>query len=708
MPPAEDASAAAPPQAPTPPRARGMAVGSRLLLQSPPPAFPLGSNDDQLERARARAMARAASVRRRSLAASLAPKTPHPNLLNRDEVMDLFHNCIKLASENVPASPTVKTLHRSWILLSFFSSSLSVEIWQKINQKNTWELGLIDHLSEIIHAGEEEDDETNFQKASCTLEAGVKIYSLRVDSVHSEAYKVLGAINRAGRGEEADLGEGGDAEPAQEEGVNKKDDDRRISPASTLESSFEALNVKKFDAAFTVDPLYHQTTAQFDEGGAKGLLLYNLGVYGSCCVLFDSFEAPDKCILSDPEKAEVIDLSFAKEQIEQMIVHMPLSNDISPTLRDIVAQFDEENKRPSHDASSGQMLVMEDQVVDSNDDSMPPDCGTWDFGGCDDQDSAYDENCNPMNFNSTNYEEGTDDYEYTFQGPDGPDVDERLEKIADLLSLGAGFSSKTNAWAGPEHWKYRKVRDLEPAQTSSGDLEVAKKSKKKKGKQEPDIDFTKALEHEKANVFAPPKNPKSLLLPANKGSCNNKLPEDCHYQPESLVKLFLLPDILCLAQRRRKPLDDSRDNSDDFMPSRPWDNDDLGNDHVDEGDAASDVEEPVDLIAKPRQVNKIDVQYDKVSKQVDVHALKELLCNHIHTSAKTADLERDGIEPSLCLTKVLHDLPCSNRDVSTTEISPHLYFICLLHLANEHSLTLRDRPTLDEVDIYILISPLVK
>ncbi|KAE8691208.1 hypothetical protein F3Y22_tig00110890pilonHSYRG00068 [Hibiscus syriacus] len=34
--------------------------------------------------------------------------------------------------------------------------------------------------------------------ASYTLEAGVKIYSLRVDSIHSEAYKVLGGINRAG------------------------------------------------------------------------------------------------------------------------------------------------------------------------------------------------------------------------------------------------------------------------------------------------------------------------------------------------------------------------------------------------------------------------------------------------------------------------------------------------------------------------------
>ncbi|KAI8032010.1 Condensin complex subunit 2 [Camellia lanceoleosa] len=65
----------------------------------------------------------------------------------------------------------------------------------------------------------------------------------------------------------------------QEEGNSKKEQERKVSPLSTLESSFEALNVKKFDVAFAVDPLYHQTSAQFDEGGAKGLLLNNLGVY---------------------------------------------------------------------------------------------------------------------------------------------------------------------------------------------------------------------------------------------------------------------------------------------------------------------------------------------------------------------------------------------------------------------------------------------
>lgn len=35
---------------------------------------------------------------------------------------------------------------------------------QKINQKNTWELKLIDHLSEIIKVETEGDTETNFQK----------------------------------------------------------------------------------------------------------------------------------------------------------------------------------------------------------------------------------------------------------------------------------------------------------------------------------------------------------------------------------------------------------------------------------------------------------------------------------------------------------------------------------------------------------------
>lgn len=169
------------------------------LIQSPMSSFFLGSNDDKLERAQARA-ARAAAIRRKSLAFAHAPppKDVDP-CLGKEQILELFRNCIKLASEN------------------------------KINQKNTWELGLIDHLCEIIKVEEENDVETNFQKASCTLEAGVKIYSLRVDSTHSEAYKVLGGINRAGEENEQDTTVAEDKNASvEDEGHPKKEAEKKV------------------------------------------------------------------------------------------------------------------------------------------------------------------------------------------------------------------------------------------------------------------------------------------------------------------------------------------------------------------------------------------------------------------------------------------------------------------------------------------------
>jgi condensin complex subunit 2 len=45
----------------------------------------------------------------------------------------------------------------------------------------------------------------------------------------------------------------------------------------------------KLDAAFDIDPLFHKMSKTFDEGGAKGLLLANLGVSATGCnIVFDS------------------------------------------------------------------------------------------------------------------------------------------------------------------------------------------------------------------------------------------------------------------------------------------------------------------------------------------------------------------------------------------------------------------------------------
>lgn len=59
----------------------------------------------------------------------------------------------------------------------------------------------------------------------------------------------------------------------------------------------------------------------------------------------------------------------------------------------------------------------------------------------------------------------------------------------------------------------------------------------------PDIDFTECLEKDMSRCdFMPPKNPKTLLLSVNRVPSSVRLPEDCHYRPESLVSLFILPN----------------------------------------------------------------------------------------------------------------------------------------------------------------------
>ncbi|KAM0939546.1 putative condensin complex subunit 2/barren [Dioscorea sansibarensis] len=643
-------------------------------LQSPTShPFHLGSNDDQLERAQARA-ARAAAIRRKPTAPPPPSRSGDHVLFDKNQIMELYHNCIKLASEN------------------------------KINQKNTWELGLIDHLSEIIRVESEDESETNFQKASCTLEAGVKIYSMRVDSVHTEAYKVLGGINRAGGGDEKEnIAESDPNEADQGDGPSKKELDKKLSPLSTLESSFDALNVKKFDVAFTVDPLYHQTSAQFDEGGAKGLLLSNLGVYGGCRVLFDSFEVPEISITShrQAEQSELIDLSFAKDYIKQMMYHLPTTNDISPTLRDITNLLNEENSRlPIASSTSKETTIQEETLDNIHNDINENACEfePWNFDQEDDHTSIIDDNSTNAEQYFTGHRKENVDYP-----TQKPDMDENLERIAEFLSLGLGYTLKSNAWAGPDHWKYHKAKGLKQVPVSMDASQLsAKKSRKL---QLPDIEFTECLEKNMHRCdFMPPKYPKTLLLSVNRVPSSVRLPEDCHYRPESLVSLFILPNRMCLGKRRRQS-DGLRNEDNLFDAFEAWEDENMANGQLDDGNGYSDVEDPSSLISKPRQVNKVDIQYDKFSKQVDVHALKDMLWTHMERSVKTHE---EGCDATISFRQVLHHFPNECSNVSPDEISPHLFFICLLHLANDHCLSIHDSPGLDELDIHIPASALVR
>ena len=54
---------------------------------------------------------------------------------------------------------------------------------------------MLDHLNQIVH--QDGDKAPNFVSAGCTLDASIKIYSCRVDAVHSDTYRVWGGFSKS-------------------------------------------------------------------------------------------------------------------------------------------------------------------------------------------------------------------------------------------------------------------------------------------------------------------------------------------------------------------------------------------------------------------------------------------------------------------------------------------------------------------------------
>lgn len=108
-------------------------------------------------------------------------------------------------------------------ILANFEEWMKMATDNKINANNSWNFALIDYFHDMSLL--KEGDGVNFQKASCTLDGCVKIYTSRVDSVATETGKLLSGLadSRDKRGREADAeGEDGDEDEDGEDGGNRK------------------------------------------------------------------------------------------------------------------------------------------------------------------------------------------------------------------------------------------------------------------------------------------------------------------------------------------------------------------------------------------------------------------------------------------------------------------------------------------------------
>lgn len=161
-----------------------------------------------------------------------------------------------------------------------------------------------------------DDNSINFQRASCTLDGCVKIWTSRVDSVGTETGKLLS--NLASEGTVEDAEEGGEEDP------RKK---KSRGPAATLAKDPSQLRNKKLELEFSVDPLFKKTCADFDEGGAQGLLMnhLNLGVGsdGGLRVVFDASDSMGKVeeeeVIEEPE--DEVDLSHLRRKIAACLLN---------------------------------------------------------------------------------------------------------------------------------------------------------------------------------------------------------------------------------------------------------------------------------------------------------------------------------------------------------------------------------------------------
>ncbi|PRW32517.1 condensin complex subunit 2 [Chlorella sorokiniana] len=679
---------------------------------------------------------------------------PGPRAFSPTELKSMLGQCLKMASEN------------------------------KITPQNTWQLQLIEHLPELIR--EEGGAQTNFQRASVTLDAGVKIYSYRVDSVHTETFKILGGLGRAsGPADEPEPGELGDGGVGDgEEAHKRRRRTHELNPEATLEASLEALNVKKFDLAFAVDPLFHKTSAQFDEGGAKGLLLNNLSVFHGCDIVFDSMDVPeaalDACRNVDP--GAMVNLGSLQQQLAALALGAAGGERISPTLDAILELLDE---APADDAAAAADAFVE-QVAEAGgagaagalpwaavqaeageggeeaqgEAAMEGVVGEYAYAAAPDLADApgmADDYDDDGGFGGDDYYDADSELaageeqegQAAAEGGEDGAVDQPQQhhhaahaeplgqdEIQWLVEAGSNnMVTRAKGWAGGAHWKYRAVPQAVAEDGEEGGEEGGAKPKKRTTRRKNDpLDFVTLMEGQDAEVpqfdLLPSKRGKDGEGKAKKGrakrgkaAAKTLLPEDHHYNVDNLNRFALRPRNAmpstgglpgadgtaggaapggAAGAEDQQPDFQGDDAFDGFGGGAYDDDDDAGGDGYDGGWGdlgdmllAGDGE-GLEMVQAARKVEKVEVNYSRAAKQVDVRSLKELIWSGIHAVPQPG-----GAPPSpdsvLEFQDVLRTVPERNPAGRLEDLSVHLCFICMLHLANEHGLVIRSVPELSRL-----------
>ncbi|KAK3069143.1 hypothetical protein LTR53_012749 [Teratosphaeriaceae sp. CCFEE 6253] len=571
------------------PRVRGTAAPS--YAESPAKKVQIPLNDDGQEKAaRLHSRKLLANKQLDQLKAAASPARKRRSLGGGD-------NDPATPSQDVDAAFSVTgdavTPMKRVPLLANFEEWMKMATDNKINAANSWNFALIDYFHDMSLL--REGDGVNFQKASCTLDGCVKIYTSRVDSVATETGRLLsgladgGGKKRKGGDEGEEAGEDEDEEG--EEGAKKKTRKKaNRSAEATLATSFEQLRVKKMELEFAVDPLFKKAAADFDEGGAKGLLMNHLSIDSTGRIVFDSSDdvaggASDETRRDsmDPESEPAVKQEDGEEEgAKQKDGPIDLARlaarffpdldrldtqDICPSLKTfelgggVGATLDlpflkaPDNWRDEHpeipdrddDAPTAAPAFGADDDNDADGGGatfdLPAETGFGEGGEAWARDAALhaqphlhhlspaDSDADP----DAGGEVGTFD---TNTAAYGVSLHHHANKDQENILQYFDTALRQN-WAGPEHWKIARIKE-----THKSGVDAAGAKKVRKEKEPFEIDFAAAMTGDLAAMLGGrAQSNAAISLPRAqwRSAGRNLLPDDKHFDSKDLLTLFLKP-----------------------------------------------------------------------------------------------------------------------------------------------------------------------
>ncbi|XP_041757305.1 condensin complex subunit 2 isoform X2 [Coregonus clupeaformis] len=613
------------------------------------------------------------------------------------------------ASHSTTGTPAAVPKLSNAQISEHYSTCIKLSTENKITTKNAFGLHLIDYMADILK--QKDSELTNFKVAAGTLDASTKIYAVRVDAVHADAYRVLGGLGAEtkpgeehGAGDEGEMEEGAEGDLAAKQVVKKK-----RHPKKTVEQNLSNINSSESERKCEVDPMFQRMASSFDESSTAGVFLSVLFSEDSRCeLLFPShmtlLHSRPSCSQHPPQCVPATPFTGGLQRTQE-------KSSICPSLAD----FSFTSWNP--DQTMNQMLEklkQGDHVFDVNAEVDEEEC--QDFG--DDFDGDYEEG--QGDYGGDGSKEHKDGCEAGGPGrgrdviPIGEgDVATMCLQLSDQPRDYSYFSPRTMAtWAGPGYWRFKPLlkKDNMPE----------KEGRKRKPKKAFEIDFNDDVNFDTyfRATRAATTNTKSALSTSNK---KTTLAADFQFPPETLSQLSLKPaSTLCKEGQKRLSGelgegigDYDYNNANDtanFCPGlQGGESDDDGEGFiggtddtqpsVDGNPASSQDHDDVstygedDLVPEPHRVNKIEINYAKTAKKMDMKRLKNTMWNLLTDSLEKPAKEVKNVETSVVFgekvfSQTTQTLLQSLPPTMAQNLSVPLAFVALLHLANEKNLEL--------------------